>query len=209
MISIASEPERPRRAEGSPRGTGRPGCPRRTRRGRAGLALVDVTWALTVLVIAIGGLSASLVSSLQLSRTAEESSLAAAAANAMAERLQSVPFESVFSAFNEVDGDDPTGLILPLGSSFDVPGLNARPDDPDGSVGRIRFPAVTLPGGVSQLREDVEDGFLGMPRDLNADGGTDDQDHSGDYVLLPVRIELEWRGVRGDRSLELGLLLVR
>ena len=34
-------------------------------------------------------------------------------------------------------------------------------------------------------------------------------DHAGDYVVLPVRIRVAWRGVSGDRILELVTALSR
>ena len=61
--------------------------------------------------------------------------------------------------------------------------------------------------GVWQLREDVVDASVGMPRDLNADGAVDAFDHADDYVLLPVSVRLEWRDASGDRNVEVDILL--
>jgi hypothetical protein len=46
-----------------------------------------------------------------------------------------------------------------------------------------------------------------MPRDVDLDGVVDVADHSTDYVLLPVRILVRWRGVSGVRELELESVL--
>jgi hypothetical protein len=66
--------------------------------------------------------------------------------------------------------------------------------------------------GGQALREDVVDARLGMPegepRDLNLNGEFDD-DVTNDYVLLPVRLILEWVGAGGERSYELDLVLVQ
>ena len=53
------------------------------------------------------------------------------------------------------------------------------------------------------LREDYVDKRMGMPRDLNGDSLIDSYDHSGDYILLPVHISIEWRGDFGPRRFDL------
>ena len=53
------------------------------------------------------------------------------------------------------------------------------------------------------LREDCIDARLGLPRDLNGDSLVDDCDHSEDYIILPVRVEVSWRGRFGARSFSL------
>lgn len=54
-----------------------------------------------------------------------------------------------------------------------------------------------------QVREDFVDARLGMPRDLNGDSVIDAQDHSEDYLILPVRVRMRWQGVFGERTLDL------
>ena len=85
-------------------------------------------------------------------------------------------------------------------------GLDPRADDDDGFVGRIEFPSVAV-GGDLQVREDLKSAVLGMPRDLNADGVVDAADHAADYVILPVRVRLEWTGSRGEGALQYQTLL--
>jgi hypothetical protein len=72
-------------------------------------------------------------------------------------------------------------------------------------TGRIIFPESIDTG---ELREDIEDEALGMPRDLNGDGEIDAVNHAKDYLLLPVRIRVEWSGLTGDRSYELYTVLL-
>lgn len=160
-----------------------------------------------LLLLAVGGLSSAVLSSVRLGRVNQESALADHAARALGARMQTFPFDDIFSAYNATPGDDPAGAP---GAAFDVRGLNPRAGDPDGRVGRIVFPSVTLAGGAEALREDVIDPRLGMAdgRDLNGDLDAAD-DVTGDYVLLPARLIVEWTGAGGDRAYELDLVLVR
>ena len=106
------------------------------------------------------------------------------------------------------ESTSPTAVGLPgsaPGNLFTVAGL--QPVDGALVVGRIEFPAAYDPDGVLELREDVVDDRLAMPRDLNGDGDVDDVDHSTDYRLLPVAIVLRWRGSMGERTMELRTLL--
>ena len=66
-------------------------------------------------------------------------------------------------------------------------------------------PPPSDPGWI--LREDVDFPALGMPRDLNGDNIVDDEDHRGDYVLLPVCIRIRWNGRAGEREFTLTTML--
>jgi hypothetical protein len=46
-----------------------------------------------------------------------------------------------------------------------------------------------------------------MPRDLDGDGVVDALNHATNYVLLPVRVRVAWRGVSGARQLDFDTLL--
>ncbi|MFI5402085.1 MAG: hypothetical protein ACHQ1G_04040 [Planctomycetota bacterium] len=89
-----------------------------------------------------------------------------------------------------------------LSRSFAVPGLKPRSGDADGTIGELIFPVAQGAEGL-ELREDV------AKRDLNGDGVIDTEDHSNDYVILPVTVKVEWKGTRGTRQIELHSLLVR
>ncbi len=174
---------------------------------QAGFSLVEVTVLALLLLVAVGGLSGAVLSSLRLARTTEESTVADEAARALAARLQIEDFGDIFRLYNTNPGDD--GLDVAPGAAFDVRGLTARTEDADGRVGRIVFPAVDIGAGVQALREDVSDMRLGMAegRDLNGDNDALD-DVTLDYRLLPARLIVEWTGAGGDRSYELDLVLV-
>jgi hypothetical protein len=173
--------------------------------------MVEITIVAILLLVAVGGLSGAVLSSLRLSRTTEESSIADDAARAQAARMQLETFSEIFRRYNESVADD-VGLGVVPGNAFDVPGLSPRDDDADGRVGRIVFPSIDLAGGFQGLSEQALEPRLGMtaeaPRDLNLDGDFDDV-LTNDYALLPVRLLLEWTGAGGDRSYELDLLLVQ
>jgi hypothetical protein len=59
-----------------------------------------------------------------------------------------------------------------------------------------------------ELREDVDDSGLGMPGNIDGDAFFGENvDMSATYRLLPVRVLVEWRGVSGNRSIELESML--
>lgn len=176
---------------------------------RGGFSLVEVAILAVLLLVAVGGLSGAVLSSLRLSRTTEESTRGDEAARALAARMQIQAFGDLFRLYNAYPDDDPAGKGTAPGAAFDVAGLTPRAGDPDGRVGRIVFPTVDLPGGAQALREDVVDARVGMPRDLNGDDAPDALDHANDYVLLPARLIVEWTGAGGDRSYELDVVLTR
>lgn len=173
------------------------------RAAQAGFTILEVLVSSTVFVLVTGAIVTTLVASSALNDANRETVLAAQAAESMLERLKGDTFSEVFVRFNGTKDDDPAGGASP-GSSFAVNGLSARAEDADGLVGRLEFP-----GDGMELREDVEDAELGLPRDLNRDGELDGSDHGGDYRILPVRVVLEWRGISGNRSLELVSVLAQ
>lgn len=171
----------------------------RERSAGAGFTLLELMIALVVFTIAIGGISSSLASTSALSRATEERGIALDAALSMMEALRAEVPGEVYVRYNETVLDDPVDGISP-GRFFAVPDLVLRPGDADGFAGEVIFP-----GDGTQLIEDglVDDDELGMPRDLNGDGVMDAIDHSTNYTILPVRIRVEWSGVRGFQVIEL------
>lgn len=172
---------------------------------RSGFTTVEVMVALVIVLIALASYSRSVVSSMVAADTNEEVRAASEAARAVVERLQGADIETVWARYNADASDDPVGVESP-GASFAVAGLTPRSGDPDGFVGTIDFPSVAVGGGL-ELREDMQSAVLGMPRDLDADGVIDAADHADDYVILPVRVRLEWTGSRGDGALQYQTLL--
>jgi len=191
--------------------TGR-GRPEGARRASAGFTFVELAIGMTVFLVALGGLMASILSSRELARSSDETGRAFEAARQQLERLHNealddASFGELFRRYNDTAADD-GGVTNPVGAHFDVPGLNVRVGDADGRCGRIEFPQA--PGDPpTMLRENIQEPSFGLPRDLNANGAsTDATDLSGGaYVLLPVRIHVEWRGVSGDRAVTLDTLM--
>ena len=174
---------------------------------RKGFTLVEIAMASAVLTIAAGGLMSSIVASMALTRVNNETSLAQTYARRAIENMQGVDFANIFRTFNADPDDDVAGVGTGAGASFQVFGLEPLATDVDGMPGEISFPSVVV-GGVEQLRENVDDPALGMPRDLNGDGlPIDALNHAADYRVLPVRVRVQWRGASGDRTLDVETLL--
>jgi type II secretory pathway pseudopilin PulG len=174
------------------------------RRGTsAGFSILEILIAATVFMLVSGAVVTTLVASNALNATNRETVLAAQAAESIVEELKSTPFDEVFARYNSTVDDDPAVGDSP-GYWFAVRGLSPRADDPDGAVGQIDFPGDGL-----ELREDVTDADLGLPRDMDRDGIVDDQDKAASYRILPVRVTLAWTGPNGNRTLQLVTVLTQ
>jgi hypothetical protein len=173
---------------------------------QAGFALLDVMVAGLVLVIAVVGTSGAMLSAMALQRGESECSVARQAARRTIEELQGVPFSEVFRCYNSVAGDNAGLTVAARGPNFTVLGLTPDPADADGQCGRVMFPS-TVAGGVESLLENFVDDDLGMPFDLNNDGAIDAANHAGDYVVLPVRVRVQWRGLAGPMHYDLSTIL--
>ena len=169
-----------------------------------GFTLIELVAAGAILAIGACGLSSVLVNAMTTTAVNRESSQARAAAQQLLEQIQNIPVGDVFATFNDDTRDDPLGPSTAPGSSFEIE-LKPAAAQVSSMTGEVLFPTLTSMGA---LREDVRDEQLGMPRDLNGDGEIDSLSHSRDYVVLPVRIRVVWRGATGQRSLEMCSLLM-
>jgi hypothetical protein len=181
------------RAEGT-MGKSREAAQRRARRAQ-GHSLVELAIALTVFTVGSGGMILCHLGAQGLSRANRETEMAVSAALSAVDQVRSVPFAQAFARFNTTEDDDLAGSCP--GSSFDVVGLEAVAGDPDGLPGEILFPGDGL-----LLSEADADAALGMPRDLNGDADKDDELAAG-YVVLPVKVRVEWAGASGERHIEM------
>jgi type II secretory pathway pseudopilin PulG len=193
-------------------------------RARAGLTIVEVVVALSVLVVAASIFCQTLLSAARMRQLNRDNALAADAARVVLEQMRNRNFLDIYKAYNEDPKDDPGGIGQGPGNLFDVSGLDPLDDAPQGKVGRVTFPSMavqvtqtsgaggkkSLGGGgttttVTQwhLREDVTNESLGMPRDLNGNNVIDTADHSSDYSVLPVRVRIEWKSGAGARRFEI------
>jgi type II secretory pathway pseudopilin PulG len=173
---------------------------------RAGFSIVEIIIALVLVTIGMGAFAQSIAATSLTAETNRRTALASQAARRTLEQLKGTAFDEVFATFNTDTNDDPGGKGTAPGRDFDVAGLDPLPGDADGRVGRILFPVTA--GGVGFLREDVNNPALGMPRDLNGDGLIDGLNHSSDYQILPVIVEIEWQGVSSDGRLVFKTFLV-
>ena len=171
---------------------------------RAGFTLIEVLVVLAILTVAVGYMARTVGSVGRLGPVSRETGRAVDAARAIVEQLRSGDFTQAFADYNDTPADDPGGAGTSPGANFDAFGLVPQAGDADGMVGQIRFPVIG-----TELREDLVDATLGMPRDLNGDGVIDALDHSGDYEILPFSILLEWNGRTGDRSTEIYTTVVK
>ncbi len=157
----------------------------------------------TLVSLLLVTLSNSILTSMKATGVNKESALATDGIADMVERLQGVGhFQDVFALYDANPNDDPGIPGTAPGNHFAVKGLQVPDDEPGGSVGEIVFPTIG-----NQLREDVVDPDLGMPRDLNGDGIIDSADHAADYKILPVLIRVHWKGVGVKRSMVVRTIL--
>jgi prepilin-type N-terminal cleavage/methylation domain-containing protein len=178
-------------------------------RSRHGFTFIELAVGMTVLLVALLILS-SVVSSMAKQRAVNrETSLAVSAARNMLETLRAEDFSDVYALYNSDPADDPLGAGTAPGNRFAVEDLLEAPDSPDTLEGEVVFPTATDPVEGLQLREDVVDRALGMPRDLSGDNVTDAEDHSLDYFILPVQVRVRWTSPNGPRQYDMTTQLSR
>lgn len=165
-------------------------------RAREGFSLVEVLITMVVLAVGLGAALSSFLGSSALSRSSRQRDTALDAAHSVLEMIEAERFDWAFATFDADGADDPSAFAIP--AAFSVEGLDPLPGDPDGLVGEVLFP-----GDGVELREDVVDKELGMPRDLNGDGAIDALNHAADYIVLPVRVRVVWKGETGEQLVEL------
>jgi type II secretory pathway pseudopilin PulG len=174
-----------------------------THRARGAFTILELMIAVTLVSLILVAMSNSILTSMKATGVNRETALATDGLAAMMERLQGVGhFSDVFKLYNANPLDDPGMPGTAPGPNFAVSGLQPVDGDPDGFVGEILFPTIG-----NDLREDVVDPRLGMPRDLSGDGIVDNVAHDGNYKLLPVLLRLRWKGVGVERSMEIRTLL--
>jgi len=151
----------------------------------SGFSLVEIVLVLAVVSVASMIYAQTVASSRRLEPIAEETGIAADAARVVIERIRARDIDEILALFDADPSNDPGGPGTAPGSTFAVEGLAIPPSRVP--VGRIEFPMLD-----GRLAEDQSDDMLGMPRDLNADGLIDELDHREDWVVLPIRVRLEW-----------------
>lgn len=174
------------------------------------MLLVELAIALPIVLIAFGMFVHMLSAGTALRWSATEEWAAGSAAQNVLEEMRNEDFRQLFALYNADAFDDPGGLGTAPGNRFAVPGLDALESDPQGMVGEVLLPTWNAGSEVVplwELREDLLVEALGMPRDLNGDILLDEQDHAGDYTILPIMVRLRWRGRHGPRELRMHSML--
>ena len=205
----------------------------RERRGQEGFIAIELVLVTLVMLVALQIFAEIMLATSRQRSVNRENSIAMEASRATVEHLMSLPLQDIFALYNSNPNDDPGGVGTAPGPKFKVPGLTPASFALDGMQGSVSFPVGPPPGGAGGgaggfggvgglggaggtggtggaamvLREDVVDRDLGMPRDLNGDLVVDDLDHSNDYSILPVRLQITWHSRSGDRSLSQHVLL--
>lgn len=131
--------------------------------GEAGLTLVEVTIALSLLTLSVLGFGASYVVNSRSSDTISEKSLVVHTVRQLVERMRGDPFDSVVANYQ--------------GLAFTIPELNATG-------------TVTI--FVNETTNSADSNMLGLPRDLDGDGLATAIDVSADYILVPIKIEVTY-----------------
>ena len=171
------------------------------------MTLIELVLVLGILAMAFGMLTSTIVANARQRSVNRESSIAADGARDLFELILNEDHEDVYALFNADPADDPGGAGTAPGNRFALEGLSPLPTSPGGTVGEIIMPALSPIQGEWELREDFVDDDLGMPRDLNGDSMVDDLDHADDYLVLPIRVELVWRGRYGARRMSVSMML--
>jgi prepilin-type N-terminal cleavage/methylation domain-containing protein len=166
-----------------------------------GMTLVEVMVALVILTVSTYMLSSTIMAAVAHSEIKRERALAVEAAMNMLESMRAQPFAELHARYNSDPEDDPNGVGTAPGSGFHAVGLDPMTGDADGLVGRILLPSMT-----KALKEDCYLPELGMPRDLDGDMQIDKDDHALDYMILPVKVTIEWQGGSGRRSFEMSTM---
>jgi|RhiMethySRZTD1v2_1073278.scaffolds.fasta_scaffold449088_2 prepilin-type N-terminal cleavage/methylation domain-containing protein len=170
----------------------------RRSRSREASSLIEVMVVLAILSIAGAMFTQTMTVSRRLDPVGAQTSIAAEGARTQLEKMHNHPFRDVFRLYNDDPSDDPGGPGTAPGDRFQVEGLD--PVSREGFVGQVLFATVD-----HQVRENVADTDLCLPRDLNGDGAIDGLDHSADCIILPFRVRLTWKstGRAGQRTLTL------
>lgn len=100
---------------------------RRGARARAGLTLLELMFALTLMLIGLLGFAQVLMITSTAAAAAREEAMASQAAAEMLKTIQSAGFAQIFGLYNDVTADDPGGPGTAPGKNFAIAGLNAAP----------------------------------------------------------------------------------
>jgi len=172
------------------------------RRARRGFTLIELTIAMSMLMIAMVSAASTTMRMHSLRKQNRDRIVVQNAMRSMGERIQAQSYRASF-----LDPDTWSAKMLAtygaggtVGSTFEVDLLN----EPGPGV---------LPGSIrivtDETATDAALGMeLGMPRDLNGDGDALDTDVTGTACILPVTLDIQWRSARGLEQVTHGFYIM-
>jgi prepilin-type N-terminal cleavage/methylation domain-containing protein len=179
----------------------------RSRRSQRGFSLIETLIASVVLVLAILGHAASVITAHSMNRTTEDTAIAAQTLGRFVERLRADPdwaglyarlralsAESASDAGLSNLGADPALACYAATSyyaDFTVPSALGS------ATFLVQVPSLAV-SGTSALRESAVAPRYGLPYDLNGDGVVDSASRDADYVKLPMVARIRWKRATGD-----------
>jgi len=164
------------------------------------MTLIEIIIGMAVVVIAILGIMSALVAASRMDETTAEQVRALNACRTTIEMMKQTTWAEVWRRYNSDPSDDPGGAGTAPGANFAVTGLRAQNGDADGMPGQIIFPEQA--GNLSELIVDERLG-LAVRKDLNGDGDDQDPNVNTTYLILPVRVVVDWAGSTGPTHMEI------
>ena len=166
----------------------------RATRSRGGFTMLEISLALTILVVALVATTASNVRMNTLRKSNRDRIVAHNAVRTIVESVQAIAQAGTTDP-NGFGNHVVTALSAggELGTAFDVAELT--PQLGETRVGSIRVITDETSTDAALGAE------LGLPRDLNGDGDALDTNVTATSRLLPVVITLRWRSQSGDQRI--------
>jgi len=143
--------------------------------------------AMAMIAVALMALMSSVVSSMTLIEINRQEAIALSAARTKISEIEAYDFDNVFADYK-------SGAK----STFSIAGISNPPTQ---QVGRVVFPT----NGSANLDETLSDASfsgLNFPRDLNLDGDSSDTNVNASFVILPIKVRIQWESVQGLRTIE-------
>ena len=175
-------------------------------RGDSGMTLLEIIIGLAVVVIGLLGVMAALVNAARMDQNTADQVRAMNACRTIIETMKQENFAELWRRYNANGADDPLGANTAPGPNFAVTGLRAQAGDGDGMPGQIIFPTSST-GNLSETFLDARIG-MAVAKDLNGDGDVVDTNVNTTYMILPVRVVVDWRTPSGPYHMEVTTFLV-
>jgi len=144
----------------------------------AGFSLIEVMTTVALLTLGFMGLAAGFIANARAYSRASDDIVVIHAFRQVSEVIRGTPFGEVASRYR--------------GLNFQIPEI-------DGSVLVNVF--------VDETESSPEAALLGLPRDLDGDGAAATTDVTNRYFLLPIVVEVSWKGRDGPEKKALHFLL--